>query len=295
MIAKEAIHKILSANSVGEVFPKLGEWQQQYKDYMRVIHPDICIESNCKEATAKLNLYKEELERGKKHNDDAGSVIYTLNSVKITGEKELIQRSIFNYNYLMSLKDEAAIHFKKYLPASIKILSDVEIEFTLPARAVPLSSLGTLEQKHSNWVLSRMLEFAGWINQCGFSHAGINPDSIYVIPENHGMVCISFYHMTRLNQKLSTISAKYQGFYPAHVFTSKKAVSNIDIDLCKRTAIYLLGDKSGSGVILRKDHKHPEMLSFLLKQQDDPIETYKVHRDLLKKHFDTKQFHVLNV
>jgi len=174
------------------------------------------------------------------------------------------------------------------------MISETELQFTLAYRAVPLSSLGVVEQKHANWMLSRMFEFASWINQIGYSHAGINPESIYIMPENHGMCCISFYHMTKLDKPLKAISAQYKNFYPPQVFTNKKAESNIDIELSKRTTIYLLGDKSGSGTVLRKTHEN-EIIDFLQKQGDDTIQNYNEYRDLLRKFFDMKQFHTLSV
>ncbi|HWY10566.1 MAG TPA: hypothetical protein VN026_04520 [Bacteroidia bacterium] len=291
--AEEVIKKVLDSKSVIDVFYDVNDWKFNYKNYIRLIHPDVCKLPKAKEATEKLNQFKDELDSGKKHNDDAGTVSYALKTVEIVGDKDLIKKSLDNYNYLMSLTDESSKHFKKYLPISGKLISENELEFTLSNRAVPLSSLGTVEQKHANWMLSRMFEFAGWINQLGYSHAGINPESVYIMPENHGMTCISFYHMTKLNTSLKAISAKYSNFYPPQVFTNKKAESNIDIELSKRTAIYLLGDKSGSGVILRKTHEN-EIIDFLQKQQYDTIETYKEYRTLLKKYFDTKQFHVFN-
>jgi len=210
----------------------------------------------------------------------------------------LLNKSLANYKILMSLMDESSMHFKKYLPVSGKLISENEdeavVEFTLSNRAVPLSSLGVVEQKHANWILSRMFEFTSWINQIGYSHAGINPESIYIMPENHGMCCVSFYHMTKLDTPLKTISSQYKSFYPPQVFSNKKAESNIDIELSKRTGLYILGDKSGSGVMLRKTHEN-HIIDFLQKQNDDAAKNYTDYRELLSKYFDMKQFHVLSV
>lgn len=291
--AEQVIDKILKSKSVIDCFYDVTDYKQVYKNYIRLIHPDICKLPGAADATERLNKFKEELETGKKHSDDAGTVSYGLKTVHIIGDAALIKKSLDNYNYLMSLKDDSSKHFQKYLPVSAKPISDNEIEFALEYRAVPLSSLGTQPQEHVNWILSRMLEFSCWINQVGYSHAGINPESIYVMPENHGMSCISFYHMGRLGTPLKTISAQYQNFYPPQVFKNKKYESNIDVDLCKRTALYLLGDKSGSGVVLRKTHNN-EIIDFLQKQSYEPADNYKEYRELLKKHFETK-FHVLNV
>lgn len=294
MSSEEVITKILNAKSVIDAFYDVTDWKQVYRNYIRLIHPDICSLPNAIEATEKLNKFKDELESGKKHKDDAGEVTYAVQVVKIVGDEKLLKKSFDNYNYLMSLKDEASNHFKKYLPVSAKMISENELQFTLSRRAVPLSSLGVIEQKHANWILSRMFEFTAWINQVGYAHAGISPESIYIMPDNHGMSCISFYHMTKLNTPLKTISAQYKNFYPPQVFSNKKSESNIDIELAKRTAIYLLGDKSGSGVVLRKTHNN-EIVDFLQKQCYVVDENYKEYRGLLKKNFDTKQFHVLNV
>ena len=294
LTAEEVIEKVMNSKSVVDIFYDMNDWKFNYKKYIVLIHPDKCKLPKAVEATEKLNKFKEELEIGKKHNDDAGTISYALKTVTIIGDKVLLKKSFDNYNFLMSLKDESSKHFQKYLPVSGKLISENELEFTLHFRAVPLSSLGTVEQKHANWMLSRMFEFASWINQIGYVHAGINPESIYIMPENHGMCCVSFYHLTKLNEKIKTISATYKNFYPPQLFVNKTAESNIDLDLAKRTTIYLLGDKSGSGVLLRKTHEN-EIIDFLQKQSYVADENYNEYRSLLKKYFDMKEFHKLNV
>lgn len=294
LTAQEVIDKVMKSKSVIDVFYDVNDWKFNYNKFITLIHPDKCSLPNAVEATEKLNKFKDELTKGKKHNDDAGVVSYALKTIEIVGDKDLLKKSFDNYNYLMSLTDDASKHFKKYLPVSAKMLTENELQFTLSHRAVPLSSLSPVEQKHANWMLSRMFEFASWINQIGYAHAGINPESIYVMPENLGMCCISFYHMTKLDSPLKTISATYKNFYPPQVFVNKRAESNIDLDLAKRTTIFMLGDKSGSGVVLRKTHEN-EIIDFLQKQSYIADENYKEYRSLLKKYFDTKQFHVLNV
>ena len=293
MKEEEIIDKILKSNSVVDVFYDVNDYKAVYKNFIKLIHPDICKLPGATEATEKLNKFKRELETGKTHNDDAGIVTYGLKTVTIVGNKDLLKKSLDNYNRLMSLTDEASKNFKKYIPASGRLISETELEFTLSDRAVPISSLGVLEQKHVNWILSRMFEFTAWINQNGYSHAGINPESIYIMPLNHGMACISFYHMTKLNSPLKTVSAQYKNFYPAQVFVNKKSESNIDVELSKRTAVLLLGDKSGSGVILRKTHNN-EIIDFLQKQCYEADKNYIEYRELLKKYFPT-EFHKLNV
>lgn len=135
-----------------------------------------------------------------------------------------------------------------------------------------------------NWIYSRILEFAGWINQTGYVHAGFTPDSIYTVPETHGIQVISFYHMTKIDDKLKTISGKYAPLYPASVFKNKNAYPGIDIDLAKKIAITLLGDKSGAGTRLRASH-NSSLINYLQTLDSDPIESYYKYRKLLDANF----------
>jgi hypothetical protein len=294
MTEAQAISTLINSKFYIDVFSDLDNWKILYKEYAKLLHPDKCKDPAANEAIRKLNLFKDELDKGKKHKDDAGIITYTLKECELIGSIDLIDKSLKNYNILMSLSDESSKHFKKYLPSNMIKNSSNELKFTMPARAVPLSSIGVIDQKHVNWILSRMFEFISWINQIGYSHNGINPDSIYIIPENHGMICASFYHMTRLSTKLDTVSGRYANFYPSSIFTEKQTIPLIDIELAKRTAVYLLGDKSGVGVLLRKTHNN-DVIDFLQKQHTKTFDTFREYRKLLEKHFNIKEFNELKV
>ncbi len=89
MSAEEAIDKILNSKSVVDVFYDVNDYKTGYKNYIKLIHPDICKLPKASEASEKLNKFKDELESGKKQNDDAGVVTYALNTVTIVGNKDL--------------------------------------------------------------------------------------------------------------------------------------------------------------------------------------------------------------
>lgn len=291
MTDQEIITRISSAQTAHELFPDLNNWKKEYRTLARV-HPDTCQHPKANEAFQKLQKFKIELDRGLTHHDDAGVITYSLFTIIITGDASLLKKSYENYKKLMALSDQSSVHFKKYIPTSGRFLSENELEFKIDYRAVPICSLGTQPHMHVNWITSRMLEFAAWLNQNGYSHAGFNPESLYVIPENHGLMCVSFYHLTRTGDKLTTISGKYQHFYPTDLKTTKKATAAIDIELAKRTAIYLLGDQSGTGNKLKKTHNE-DVLNFLQKSHDNSYEAYDQYREMLRKNFDTKQFNKL--
>jgi serine/threonine protein kinase len=203
----------------------------------------------------------------------------------------LLDKSLSNYNILKSLKGDTALHFQKYIPVSAS-LNGGKLSFKMDKRAVPLSGL-ELPQEHVNWILSRALEFTAWLHSVGYVHCGITPESVFVIPENHGIQICSFYHMKPIGSRVTTISAKYKNWYPPNLFSSKEATPNVDIELCKKTAICLLGDKSGSGIKLKKTHNE-KFMDFVIAQHYDSYDTFSQYRKLLKDNFE-KKFYSLNL
>ena len=78
-------------------------------------------------------------------------------------------------------------------------------------------------------------------------------------------------------------------WYPKEVFSEKIACTQIDLEMSKRTAAYLLGDRSGSGVTLRKTQP-PEIVDFLLATHTNAYQCYDDFRQLLQSNFEDK-FH----
>lgn len=281
------IDTINRAKSPIEVFSNLSNWLSEYKKIVKQIHPDVCHVIGAKEALTKLNSYKDELEKGKNHIDDAGTITYNINKINIIGQQPILEVSLKNYNKLLAFKEKIDIDFQRYIPISAKLENKDSLTFDIDLRRIPISSLGILPQCHVNWILSRMLEFAAYLYQKGYSHAGINPDSVYIEPVNHGINVISFYHMSELGKKISTASGKYLYMYPDHVKINKITTPDIDVELCKRTAIYLLGDKSGIGTCLRKTHNIP-FLDFISKRHNNPVDAFLDYREMLSKNFEKK-------
>lgn len=293
----DLITKIKKAKSYTEVFSDLNKWHDEYKEIAKRIHPDKCSLEGAQEAISKINGYRDELNKGKTYQDDAGEVNYKINKVTIKGNREPLNKTQKTLYKLLSFKEEMDISFQRYIPISCVIQNPKNeqnsiLELSLKERCLPLSSLGKLPQGHVNWILSRMLELVGYLHIKGYVHAGINPDSIYIDPINHGINTISFYHTTPIGQKLTTASGKYLHFYPEHVKTKKMATPDIDIELCKKTAIYLLGEPSGIGTPLRKTH-NSAFLDFISKSHTDAIECYKDYRTMLDRNFEKKFIHLI--
>lgn len=291
----DLIAKIRKARTYTEVFYDMSKWHDDYKEIAKRIHPDRCSLEGAQEALSKLNGYRDEINKGKIHTDDAGLVNYKINKISIEGKSEPLNKSHKFLNHLLSYKEDMDKSFQRYIPLNgvIENLKDKSVlNLSLKERCVPLSSLGKLPQGHVNWILSRMIEFVGYLHLKGYVHGGINPESVYIDPVNHGINVISFYHTTTIGDKLTTASGNYFYFYPEHVRSKKIATPDIDLELCKKTAIYLLGEKSGIGTPLRKTH-NKAFLDFISKNHSDAIECFRDYRAMLDKNFEKKFVHLV--
>ena len=73
------------------------------------------------------------------------------------------------------------------------------------------------------------------------------------------------------------------------------ATQDIDLELCKKIALYLLGDRSAAGTKLKRvPEVHQEILTFLLTKHQNEVEDYKQYRKLLSKNFE-KKFYPLDL
>ena len=283
----EAIEKISKATNFGEL-------KADYKNLMKLMHPDLCKTPGAEDAASRLGELKMEWTKGIKYEDESG-VFYSkgLESV-YEGDPVLLKKSLANYKKLMSLNTDRDKIFHKYLPESMEMRGD-KLHVTFRKRAVPLAALKKLEQIHVNWLVSRILEVATWLNTAGISHNGLNLESVYVTPEDHGIQIGSFYMVSRLDEKLKGVSGRYKTWYPPSIFKHKTTASSIDVTLIKKIGICLLGDKSGVGTKLRRDSDvNQEMLTFFIEHSQDPKSAYLTYRRLLSKLF-TRKFHELKI
>jgi hypothetical protein len=292
MSVSELIQKIFAAKNIAELLD-VADFKRQYTAIVVQIHPDKCTHPDASNATAKLLALKEEFEKGILMEDDAGKLRATGKVITFSGEKTMLEDTLKWYNLLMSKSSPAARNFQKYLPESMKFDGN-DLVVTLRNRAVPLANL-RLEQKHVNWLYSRLLEFACWMNQEGLVHGGLVPEAVFVTPADHGIQVVSFYMTGKENEKAKGISAKYKNWYPSRIFTEKRCIPLTDMEFCQKNAILLLGDESGVGVKLRKDKNvNQEFLNFVLSQHNVPGATWREYREMLDRNFK-REFHVLNL
>lgn len=294
MTSEQAIEKILKSKSATDLIET--DWATTYRKLSALVHPDRCQLSDAADAMARLNTYKDLRENGTTLVDEQGNfkvfedrLVYTVTD----DNRALIRKSFDNFKILKSKTDKSSVAFHRYLPESMR-LSKKELIVNLKDRSVPLTHQ-ELPQIHVNWLFSRMFEYILWMKQIGYVHMGMNPTTVFVVPETHGVIITSFYHMTPIGDKVDTISARYKMWYPTSLFNLKKATPDIDLELSKKIALYLLGDRSAAGAILRRNPDvNKDILNFLLTKHQNELDEYKMYRETLQKNFE-KKFYPLNL
>lgn len=297
----DAVLKLKNSTSILDVFGSstnmhdISNYKAIYKELALILHPDR--NPGFSDEMSKLNKFKSEIEDGVSFKDEASTITYFPDRVEIVFQNAKIANIWYQNLKLLQTPSLVGIaSFSRYMPGTDAVLSDNKITYSLYKRAIPLSMLKIpIDLKHCRWIVSRLFEYAAFLDSNGIVHVGINPDSVLVIPENHGVIINSFYHVNFKGAKLKTVSGKWQHFYPSSLFVDKIANNNIDIELIKRTAIYMLGDSSGVGTKLIKVLPE-EMLTFFKTSHlnEDSFNVMDKYRAIVKKHFDSK-FHELNV
>lgn len=285
------INKICKANKIEDVL-HTANFKAEFNSILKQIHPDTCTDPGAVEATSKMNIWKDQYENGKPFTDDAG--IFKTNGywADFLSVSPNLTASVDHYNRFQQLRLDADTHFKKYLPKECHKQANGTYRFVFEKRAIPLSGL-QLPQEHVNWVLNRLLEYTAYLSQSGFVHGGLNPESVFIVPETHGIQVVSFYHLARKDRRIHTVSGRYMNWYPAKVVKTKVAMPVTDLECAKRIAAYLLGDASGNAVKFRKTHNQ-DFINFLLTQHDDAYECLTQYQQLLRANFKSR-FHSLTI
>lgn len=136
----DILNEILSAPNYASLFPDLSVWKIRYTDLVKQVHPDVCKDPGASDAIAKLNHFKDILDHGQTHSDDAGKITYRYDGCEIQGDRDCLERSYKFYSMLMKRSSESDKHFQRYLPASAELNGNI-LKFGFSKIAIPLSSV----------------------------------------------------------------------------------------------------------------------------------------------------------
>lgn len=85
------------------------------------------------------------------------------------------------------------------------------------------------------WIFKRILIGLGNAHEIGLVHGAINPDSILIHPELHGLVIQNWQYAVEDGQTLSALPASHKALYPSYVFDKKPAHKELDFYLAAKT------------------------------------------------------------
>lgn len=286
------IQTIISSTKLSDIFPNQSDWKRSFNEYVMLCHPDKNNSNEAKTAYQILMSYKDILENGIKFSDEISEITFKDNTLTFVGDRVKLKLSYDNYNSILN-SPNVPDHFHRYLPERME-LGDGQLKVYLRERAILLHDL-TLEEKHVKWALNRLLEFSSISNLiANWCHIGLNPNSVMICPESHGIQIVSFYHSRPINSKLTSAIGihPYKSWYPSDMFAHKTASFDIDLLMSKRTAMYLLGDRTGFGTTLRGKISD-DFLSFLMSVENDIRDGYLQYQEFLNK--SPREFHILNI
>lgn len=282
----DEIQRLLDSKSPYSFFGDLVNWKNEYLKLVTQIHPDSSTHPKSADAISKLNSYKSILEKPIIFNDGVCEISFDpIRRKAIFKPGTGIEYNLFLEDLKFSEKyvNNSNEHFRKYLPETTKNVGDVK-EISFNDFCLPLFYFTTIEEKHCNWIYSRILEFLINCHHLGFGIMNISPENIWIRPHNHGIYVTGFYHSGIIKERARTINNSIIDFYPSHIFTQKIIEESVDLELAKRLVLKLQGDHTGTGVMLR-NKINKSLYEYYTSYEKDSRESYNRFRKILDANF----------
>lgn len=92
------------------------------------------------------------------------------------------------------------------------------------------------------WMFRRMLVAVGNAHSVGLVNANVTMDSLFVQPEQHGLVLSDWQYSVEKGEKLIAVPQKWKGDYPERYLEGSPVGPELDIALCGKVAKRLLKD-----------------------------------------------------
>tara|TARA_R110000868_G_scaffold320909_3_gene581914 strand:+ start:131 stop:1000 length:870 start_codon:yes stop_codon:yes gene_type:complete len=287
------IRKILDSKKPSDIFDPLN-WKTQFQSWVKHVHPDKNPDHLAKEAFEVLMRYKEILEKGHEFSDEfCPKILFKDKILTFYGPMDKLKLSHDNFLKIKDTVDPNETPFRRYLPEKMELEADC-LKVYLQHDPYLIQGL-TLEEKHGRWFLNRLIEFSTLLNEKGgFTHCGLNPNSVFICPEEHGIQVVSFYHLVPKNAPMKSAIGvhPYKSWYPTEIFATKISVPEIDLLMSKHLATYTLGDNTGFVNTIR-GKVSVELLDFLLSYDSSLLEGYFTYQKILDR--SPRVYHKLTI
>jgi serine/threonine protein kinase len=118
-----------------------------------------------------------------------------------------------------------------------------------------------LDGRHLAWIFKRLLTVLGFCHRQNIVHGAVLPCHALIHASGHGLQLIGWGQSVAHRQRIRTVPARYQDWYPGEVQHQRPASPSTDLFLAARCVVYLAGgDPLTNGM---PDSVPPPMRRFL--------------------------------
>lgn len=147
-----------------------------------------------------------------------------------------------------------------------------------------------VEPKHFAWMFKRLIAAVGYTHQQGLVHGHITPEHFLIHAVNHGGRLIDWTMHLKPGEKITSISAKYKGWYPPEVLSKKPVSFASDVYMAAKCGIWLLGETQ----LIPSEIRGFLKVCVMGSTNPRPDNAWALHKDfdgILKKVFGEPKYH----
>ncbi|MCE9666485.1 hypothetical protein LY474_01555 [Myxococcus stipitatus] len=107
-----------------------------------------------------------------------------------------------------------------------------------------------IDPRAAVWMWKRALELLGFVHRAGHVHGAVLPPHLLVHPRDHGLMLVGWTSAVALGRDtpLNLLSAAHRDFYPPRRRLEAPASPAIDIAMCARSIVWVMGGDPVTGV-----------------------------------------------
>ncbi|PTL81384.1 serine/threonine-protein kinase [Vitiosangium sp. GDMCC 1.1324] len=106
-----------------------------------------------------------------------------------------------------------------------------------------------IDPRVSIWMWRRILETLSFIHSTGLVHGAVLPQHLLVQHGEHGVRLVGFSCTDLAGARLSTVSSRFEDFYPTRLLGSKTLTPSVDLVMSARCIIAVLGGEPSRGSV----------------------------------------------
>lgn len=275
------VETILLAKKCGDIFTNdASAAKSEYRQYVKEFHPDVCKDIRANDCIIRLNLlYKEAQQHFVKgtweesdtvvfhlkdnsalHMQYISSRAFELGKMYIGKKKIVYVISAQNKKYTNGIISNVPIkftstamkdEFSRYLPRNITTSEDQDgnsiIQLENSNDELPLSDVldyynGAIQDRHVAWIISRLCNFACFIQHNHLAHNGLTVENCFINPGSHQIrIQGGWWYAAPIGTKMIGVSKQVYNVMPVSIKSDKQSSIETDLECIKQIGRTLLG------------------------------------------------------